>query len=239
MVRHFIIISSSYSLGARIAMHYIIDDLEKMKTMQDIVDTIFAQCGDVSLSSHCIKTEDESWESVVQMDAFFKTMRIIYSLDEFMQLIRKDRVLQSLDIAEYILAVRKCTHLELQKLLYMCYADYLCSSHKELFSDKLLAFPYGPVAELTYEKFQGKRDLQQFSDVMPFQSRILFAEDGIQKKSSIDATLQKYKGVSSTKLVDITHAPGTPWDFAIKTGYRYKEIPDSIILDKHRIEAAR
>lgn len=116
---------------------------------------------------------------------------------------------------KFILATHICTHLELEKLVYMCYADYLCSTHKKLFEDKIYAFKYGPVIKSVYEEYKGMKDIEEGLAVdehldedyakMPARSRILFAEDGIEKIAHIDATLEKYSCLSATELVNITH----------------------------------
>ena len=123
------------------------------------------------------------------------------SLEEFIKLIQKDRQLQGIDIAKYILSKIKCTQLKLQKLVYLCFADYLCDTGKKLFTDKIYAFKYGPVVDTVYKKYReygyksiddetGDIDSKNISE-MPSKSRILFAEDGTEKISSIEKTLQK------------------------------------------------
>lgn len=43
----------------------------------------------------------------------------------------------------------------------MCYADYLCATHKRLFEDKIYAFKYGPVVESVYEAYKGMKDIEE------------------------------------------------------------------------------
>lgn len=243
MIKHFMILSSSYSTGKRIAMHYVIDKQMNPEMLIGEVKKIKELCGEtVSISTHYVETESASWESVIDKDGFFEDVRVVESLLGFVNLISADRVLKGLDIAKYILATRVCTHLELEKLVYMCYADYLCSTHKRLFEDKIYAFRYGPVIKSVYEQYKGMKGIEEGLAVdekwdedyakMPARSRILFAEDGIEKIAYIDATLEKYSCLSATELVNITHVAGGPWDSVEKDG-PYAEIPDSIILEKH------
>ena len=42
-----------------------------------------------------IQAEDETWKSVCKADHFFKNVKVIESLDEFIELIQKDRVLNN------------------------------------------------------------------------------------------------------------------------------------------------
>lgn len=243
MIQHFLILSSSYSTGKRIAMHYIIDEQMNSEMLTSEVKTIKELCGEtVSISTHYIETDSPAWESVVEKDSFFEGVRVVETLVGFVNLISADRVLKGLDIAKYILATHICTHLELEKLVYMCYADYLCSTHKRLFEDKIYAFKYGPVIESVYEEYRGTKDIEEGLAVeenldqdcakMPARSRILFAEDGISKMAHIDATLEKYSGLSGAELVNITHVVGGPWD-SVEKGSLYAEISDDVILEKH------
>lgn len=247
MIKHFMILSSSYSTGKRIAMHYIIDEQMNPEMLTSEIKTIKELCGEtVSISTHYIETDSPSWESVVDKDGFFEGVQIVDTLVGFVNLISADRVLKGLDIAKYILATRICTHLELEKLVYLCYADYLCSAHKKLFSDKIYAFKLGPVIESVYKEYKGMKDIEEGLAVdkhlhedcakMPARSRILFAEDGIEKIAHIDATLEKYSRFSAKELVNITHVAGGPWD-SVEKSIPYAEIPDSIILEKHFREA--
>ncbi|MBQ2407499.1 MAG: DUF4065 domain-containing protein [Lachnospiraceae bacterium] len=243
MIKHFMILSSSYSSGTRIALHYIIDEQMNPEMLTAEVKTIKEACGEtVSISTHYVETDSADWESVMEKDAFFEGVVRVDSLVGFVNLISEDRVLKGIDIAKYILSTRVCTHLELEKLVYMCYADYLCATHKKLFKDKIYAFRYGPVIESVYEEYKGMKDIEEGVAVdehimdgyakMPARSRILFAEDGIEKIAHIDATLKCYMGLSAAELVNITHVVGGPWD-SVDKDMPYAEISDDIIFEKH------
>ena len=156
----------------------------------------------------------------VWLITFFKDVKVIKSIDTFIELIQKDRKLEGIDIAKYILSKIACTQLKLQKLVYLCFADYLCDSGKKLFKDKIFAFKYGPVVETVYtryKKYGYKPIYEETEDIesknileMPSRSRILFAEDGIEKILSIDKTLKKYGNLSASELVNLTHREKTP-----------------------------
>ena len=243
VIKHFIILSSSYSEGKRIAMHYIIDKPIIFEMINDEIKQIKQKCGEtVSISTHYIETSSESWKSISTKDGFFEDVYVTRKLSEFIDLILKDRTLEGLDIAKYILSTCSCTHLKLQKLVYMCYADYLYYTKKNLFIDKIYAFKYGPVIKSVYEKYKGMKEIEDDLELnedllgsyerMPAKSRILFAEDGVEKIAYIDKTIKKYGSFSATELINITHVAGGPWDCVEKTTL-YTEIPDSIILEKH------
>lgn len=248
MIKHFMILSSSYSSGTRIALHYTIDDQMSSEMLTNEVKTIKELCGEtVSISTHYIETDSADWSSVVEKDGFFEDVKVVETLIGFVNLISEDRVLKGIDIAKYILSEKKCTHLELEKLVYMCYADYLCATQKKLFKDKIYAFRYGPVIESVFEEYKGMKEieegviddkhLEKDYSKMPARSRILFAEDGITKIAYIDSTLKKCSGLSAAELVNITHVEDGPWD-SIEKDIPYAEISDRIILEKHYREVA-
>ena len=78
MITHFIFMSSSYSLGKRIALDFIVDDDKIQEKLKEYLDKIITECGkDVSISTHMIQAEDTTWESVCIADHFFKGVEII------------------------------------------------------------------------------------------------------------------------------------------------------------------
>ncbi len=247
MITHFIFMSSSYALGKRIALDFIVYDEEIQNRLKEYLDKITAECGkDVSISTHMIQAEDTTWESVCKADHFFKGVEVISSLDKFIKLIKQDRKLKGIDIAKYILSKTKCTQLKLQKLVYLCFAEYLCDTGKKLFTDSIYAFKYGPVVDTVYEKYkkygykpieEEKKDIDTTVSEMPAKSRILFAENGTEKIISIDNTLKKYGHLTAGQLVDLTHRENAPWTKTTKsTWIFYSEIKPEIIKEYHKFE---
>lgn len=247
MRTHFIFMSSSYTLGKRIALDFIVDDEKIQDKLKEYLDKIITECGkDVSISTHMIQAEDTSWESVCRADHFFKGIEVIGSLDKFIKLIKQDRKLEGIDIAKYILSKTKCTQLKLQKLVYLCFADYLCDTDKKLFTDPIYAFKYGPVVDTVYERYkqygykpieEDKENIDAKISEMPAKSRILFAEDGTGKIISIDNTLRKYGHLTAGQLVDLTHKESTPWTMTPKRASMfYSEIKPEVIKQYHKFE---
>ncbi len=247
MVTHFIFMSSSYNLGTRIALDFIVSSQEDMKhKLKETLDKIITECGnDVSISTHMIQTEDKDWESVCKADHFFKDIIVIDEINTFIGLIKLDRELEGVDIAKYILSKIKCTQLKLQKLVYLCFADYLCDTDKKLFEDKIYAFKYGPVINTVYKKYkkykynlidEKKYDIDTTVSEMPAKSRILFAKDGTEKIISIDNTLKKYGNLSAAQLVDLTHRKNTPWSITHKSKFTNSTIELEIIKQYHKYE---
>ena len=248
MITHFIFLSSSYSLGTRIAMDYIVTDDSIQEKLKTDLDKLLKECGkDVSISTHMIQADDITWKSVCVADHFFKDVKVIDSIDKFIKLIKKDRKLEGLDVAKYILSKITCTQLKLQKLVYLCFADYLCDTGKELFTDKIYAFKYGPAVDTVYKRYKKygykpidreEKDIDSTNIAeMPAKSRILFAEDGTEKLLSIEKTLKKYGILSASDLVNLTHKDNTPWSKSFKgLGKLYSAMKLDTIKEYHKYE---
>ena len=102
MIKHFMILSSSYSTGTRIAMHYIIDEQMNPDMLISEVKKIKELCGEtVPISTHYVETDSPDWYSVIEKDGFFEDVHVVETLVEFVNLISIDRVLKGLDIAKY------------------------------------------------------------------------------------------------------------------------------------------
>lgn len=249
MVTHYIIMSSSYIDGTRIALDITEKYLLNGKEIAKIIQSIKQNCDqDVPLSTHLIETESNSWVSVKKYDPFFEDVVCVDSIQEFCGKIKSGRSLIGLDVANYILSKTKCTHLSLEKLVYFAYADYLCEYAERLFEDRIYAFTHGPVVESVYETY--KRNKAQYISSLevsadsaaqpqvkelPAMSRILFAKNGAKKLMSIDQTIQRYGKYTARTLVGLTHRKGSPWSM-VDSSSAYQIIPDNLIKKFHFIE---
>lgn len=250
MVKHYIIMSSSYTDGTRVALDITEVSLLNSTAIEKIIQDIKQSCDkDVPLSTHLIETESDSWASVAEYDPFFENVERVKSVEELSEKIRKGRILSGLDVANYILSKIKCTHLALEKLVYFAYADYLCEYSERLFEDQIFAFTHGPVVDSVYETYKRSGSLYvkalEFGDdsdvqigvkELPARSRILFAKNGTEKLRSIDQTIRKYGKYTAGALVDLTHRSGSPWSHADSTK-AYQPISDELIMAHHHIES--
>ena len=247
MIRHCIILSSSYSTGRRICLHYTGDDYSKIDdAITKIRGTYDGKI--VPYSTYIVHTDLPDWESVIDKDPYFDDVEVIDTLDEFVERISRDRYLKGLEVARYIMSKYQCTHTRLEKLTYMCYADYLCSTGERLFEDKIYAFDHGPVIDSVYKTFSSESrehpcctldptKILKGESLSPIKSRILFSEDGLKKIESIDRTLKRYEEVSTVDIVSLTHKDGTPWSVTDKS-VMYAEITDEAILNYHSKESS-
>ena len=223
MIKHYIIMSSSYTDGSRVALDITEDCFLNSKAIAEMIEEIRKNCGkDVPLSTHFIETESASWDSVVAYDPFFEDVECTKSTTAFSEKIKKGRVLSGLDV---------------------------CEHSERLFEDHIYAFRHGPVINSVYETFKrsGSQYVKPFefgddSDIrtgvkeLPARSRILFAKEGTEKLSSIDRTIAKYGKYSAGALVDLTHRAGTPWSY-VDSSVAYQEISDNLIMAYHHVES--
>ncbi len=139
MTKHFIILASAYSKGTIIALDYFDDEILQMDVIKKELDFIIDKLGDdAPISTHYIQTKKPGWKEVEKQDKFFAKAQLIDTKEEFVELILKDRKLKGIDIAKYILTRVPCTHLKLEKLVYLSYADYLCEEKRNYLMTKYM-----------------------------------------------------------------------------------------------------
>lgn len=249
MFSHYIIIGSAYSIGRRIGLDYVVSSDKDFDKVKNDIEYIKTNCkNELYLSSNFIKTEGKDWDSVIKHDAYFKNIKIIDSLDEFISLLDEDRLLLGKDIARYILTRIPCTHLKLEKLVYLCYADYVCKYNRSLFSDRIYAYKLGPVITSVYDKYKKSKSVlfseeddsiieDERSLYLPIRSRIMASKYGSDKIYSIDDTLKKYGDMSAYELVNITHKKNSPWSVVgYVEGEQPKTINKDIVYKYHKYE---
>lgn len=249
MIRHGILIGSAYSIGKRIALDYYEEaDSKSSKELEDKMSHVIETCGDdISLSIHFIQTKTKKWSDVVDYDEFFKSIKLIEKEEEFIREIMKDRDLKGIDIGKYILAKVPCTHLKLEKLVYMCYADYLCRKKEKLFVDIIYAYKFGPVVKSVYEEFKrsgqdiledrkSRKKYDKTAKMLPIRSRIIASKDGAIKISVVDDTLEKYGKLTAIELMKLTHKDSTPWEKSGAGKCINKRITDDMIYEYHKCE---
>ena len=245
MITHYIFLCSAYSIGKRICIDFCNNETaEEVKNARNYMNE---KCGyEVPMSTHYIQTNSKDWKSVVDKDKFFENVEIVGSVDEFIRIVLFDKDLSGIDVAKYILTKMSCTHLKLEKLLYLCYADYLCDSNEKLFNDYIYGYKYGPVISEVYKRYCGNSEIIKETDdlilssnglkLMPARSRIISSKDGMKKIISIDKTLDKYGSLSASKLVDLVHGKESPWSKSGSGNEFNKVITDDLIIKYHKNE---
>ena len=237
MIEHFIVSGSSYKKGTRIVFHKAYMEGLDQNEIVSFISELQKSKG-LKYSVHYIATSSSEWESVVAYDSFFEGMEVYEKLTDFIDTLKNDVVIKGIDIAKYIIPKYQVSdHLALEKLVYFCYAEYLCKSRKRLFSDQVMAFDMGPVVDSVYAEYRGQSEIRSEISLDAARSRLMSLPDGIEILNTIDSTLKKYGDYSGLELMGLTHAKGSPWMYAYKPFSFRKEIPDEFILKYHAAEA--
>ena len=160
MVRHIIVLGSSFKKGKRIALDYI-ENEDNLNRILRLLKVLNERVEDSNIAFHSFSSESMKWEDLAKQDKFFEGVSLVKNERDFIRLIQDDKKLSSLDVADYILTKFKCTHTRLEKLTYFCYADYLCRYNQKLFDDKIYAFKYGPVVLAAELGIDSKMTLRQ------------------------------------------------------------------------------
>lgn len=110
-----------------------------------------------------------------------------------------------IDVAAYILSQGPREALELQKLVYYTQAWSLAWDGVGLFEDRIEAWPMGPVAPELWREHRKKLMVARVDG----DPAALSARD----QATIDAVLEFYGGMGSSRLVEMTHED-KPWQDA-------------------------
>lgn len=133
------------------------------------------------------------------------------------------------------------TNLQLQKLLYLAHGYFLRREGRPLVNGGFEAWGFGPVSRVAYDAFKKYGDLQIVGRAKRF--------DPITRKESLfdvsieDAVLftvedvvRWFGSMSAFNLVELTHAPDTPWSVTVDSARRKPNvgmiISDSLIAAK-------
>lgn len=114
------------------------------------------------------------------------------------------------------------TNLQLQKILYFTWVDYYKETGTRLFEDQPFeAWKYGPVVSEVYFEYRSNMARLIFLTKEPEQ-------DMSDVSGHLLKSLEKYRAVTTRKLVDMAHEEGSPWERCYREG-RKERIPFSMI----------
>lgn len=116
--------------------------------------------------------------------------------------------------------VRDMTPMKLIKLVYIAYGWALTVFGRQLFTEKIEAWKYGPVIPSLYHEFKGFRHENITDYSMDFdlgseeETYPMVRKDDGELVEMLHAVWNIYKKKSGKELSDITHRPGSPWSKA-------------------------
>lgn len=135
------------------------------------------------------------------------------------------------------------TNLALQKLLYFAHGIYLNETKQPLVSGYFEAWQYGPVHPTAYKAFKAAgSDLIAFrvsaQDPLTGAAKALAQPDSPIIRRLLQQVLNSYGKLSPGRLVDLSHAKNSPWDYVVDKGRTSVafglRIPDDVILERFK-----
>lgn len=133
------------------------------------------------------------------------------------------------------------TNLALQKLLYFAHGLYLRETGRPLVSGYFEAWKYGPVHPAAYAAFKsaGDRPIDfraESVDALTGERRAIPAPADAAVTAVVARIMMSYGRMTPGRLVEVSHAPGSPWSHVVdqgRVGVSFgMRIPDSLILER-------
>ena len=138
---------------------------------------------------------------------------------------------------------KSLTNLVMQKLLYFAHATYLLKNKRPLISGFFEAWKYGPVHPIVYQAFKAAGDqpiaFQAVSrEVLTGVEKIVPWPDEPEITALANDIFSALGHMSPGRLVEISHAPGAPWDFVVnksETSLAFgMRITDNLIVERFK-----
>ncbi|MDR7028017.1 type VI toxin-antitoxin system SocA family antitoxin [Rhizobium rosettiformans] len=135
------------------------------------------------------------------------------------------------------------SHISLQKLLYFAHGLYLNATKAPLVSGYFEAWKYGPVHPTVFQAFKsaGAEPISfraKGRNALTGQIKEIGEPGDPQIRQHIQQVLLSYGRLSSGRLVEISHAKRSPWDFIVdksRTSVAFGlRIPDDVILERFK-----
>lgn len=135
-------------------------------------------------------------------------------------------------VANYLLEIKKpdqkLTNLVLQKIVYFLHGQYLCIFGNPLVSGNFVAWEFGPVHPVLYSSFKsfGSRSIDRPTkrvDMLTGREQLVeqIRDEDLREFLSQYGSL--YLKCSAGRLVELSHASGSPWDVVTKSPTKRRE----------------
>lgn len=144
-------------------------------------------------------------------------------------------VYDAITIADEILKIAKSrgktmSPMKLMKLTYIAHGWSLAVLKRDLFSNRIEAWQYGPVIPDLYHatKKYGRSEIPLSMIEAPDKSSV-----DPKTRAFLEKVYDLYGGYSAIGLSDMTHQSGTPWALRYEPGTKRIEIPDDLIKEHY------
>lgn len=120
---------------------------------------------------------------------------------------------------------RALTNLDVQKVVYLLHGAFLRETKRPLVSGSFEAWQFGPVHRTLYDAFKAYGDApidapaKRFDPISRTFSSLPPLDDP-EVESFLDSNLSRFIRVPTFKLVQLTHAEGTPWSRTMEAAER-------------------
>lgn len=217
-VNHYIFLSSSYSYGERIGLHYILEgpvDKGFIKEVTMKIDGCFD--GDrVPFGVVASQTQSRDWESICE-DPYFRDIHVLDTLEEFISRIKIDEFCAASVVGQMIVNLTECDQEKLHILAFLSFERYYHESGRRLFKDRILVEDGLPrmdtiprALETGYLRNGDNGRVVPKCDLGAAKSRVMFACDGIHKTFAVKETVDEYGHLSTDELTTMIRSRMMP-----------------------------
>jgi uncharacterized phage-associated protein len=112
--------------------------------------------------------------------------------------------------------------MKLQKLVYFAHGWHLAFVDKELISEPVEAWRYGPVIPSIYHSFKQYGN-SKILDIESYAENIKFLDVALIK--FLGLIWESYKSFSALELSELTHAKDSPWEQVVRNSGGIKSLP--------------
>lgn len=105
------------------------------------------------------------------------------------------------------------SHMKLQKLVFYAYGWWLASHDEPLTTEAPQVWKFGPVFNSLYSALApfGMQPIEEPRRAVPIGAAPIVPDDEGEVRELLKWVWQRYGGHSASRLSDMTHAQGTPW----------------------------
>lgn len=235
MFYHLLIIHHSYKLKKRIGFHVSSHKPIVKKDIEYVIEKMKKEYRGLKATVHKLKTNSPAIDSIFEKDSYYNGIVFYEDSDRFFSVLSeaKEDVLEPLDVVKTIVKRYPKTPLEIQKFMYLLYAELLQSDIK-LFKEPIIAYKDGPVIKSVFQFYKGSSDIIETKLDSFTEAKISNYAHYVDLIKAIESIQGKTQHLSANKRVDITHVNGGPWHSVCKRQSNSENrIDDTLIRAKH------